>query len=129
MDESLQSHLPELRQLLVNRLHELRAEIEAAAESARQQASAAAAREVTDHKDEALQSQMADLDDTQFQRDREEMLEIEDALARLDAGAYGHCADCGCPIELPRLLVMPAARRCAACQFARERTAARPAVG
>jgi DnaK suppressor protein len=45
---------------------------------------------------------------------------VEAALHRLDAGTYGDCAVCAEPISLQRLLVQPAAQRCAACQTAYE---------
>lgn len=40
------------------------------------------------------------------------LTEIEDALARLDAGLYGVCVDCGRPIPDARLEVVPTASRC-----------------
>lgn len=36
--------------------------------------------------------------------------EVEHALARLDAGTYGMCEECGRPIPLARLRVLPEAR-------------------
>lgn len=127
MDLPTQTHLATLRELLNYRLRELRAEVQAA-ETARHEASAVAAREVTDRKDDASQRQLSGLDDAQSQRDLGEMAEVEAALARLDAGTYGDCADCGEPIALQRLLVLPAASRCAACQSAREHAAPRAAA-
>lgn len=41
--------------------------------------------------------------------------EVDDALARLDAGAYGICASCGRPIPAGRLEVRPFAEHCVAC--------------
>lgn len=38
--------------------------------------------------------------------------EAEAALARLDAGTYGTCIDCGKPIEPARLEFRPEAARC-----------------
>ena len=38
--------------------------------------------------------------------------EIEAALARLDAGTYGNCVDCGRPIDEARLEFRPEAARC-----------------
>jgi RNA polymerase-binding transcription factor DksA len=58
-------------------------------------------------------------------RDVDEMEEVAAALHRLDAGVYGDCLDCGKPVALQRLLVQPAAARCAACQATRARSAAR----
>ena len=41
--------------------------------------------------------------------------EIEDALAKLDAGTYGVCEDCGDAISEARLEAKPAARLCINC--------------
>jgi DnaK suppressor protein len=43
---------------------------------------------------------------------RNELDEVERALAKIDAGTYGHCEVCGKPIAGPRLEVMPATRFC-----------------
>ncbi|MCT9819938.1 TraR/DksA family transcriptional regulator [Microbacterium sp. W1N] len=40
---------------------------------------------------------------------------IQDALARVDAGDYGVCVDCGTAIAPERLAVRPTATRCVAC--------------
>jgi DnaK suppressor protein len=47
---------------------------------------------------------------------------IEAALARLDAGHYGECQDCGATIAQARLAAYPSALRCVACQTAHEKT-------
>lgn len=47
---------------------------------------------------------------------RQKLAETEAALARLDDGTYGLCADCSNPICSERLEVLPAARRCVICQ-------------
>ena len=41
--------------------------------------------------------------------------QVEEALVRLDAGAYGVCAGCGRPIPAARLEVRPFATHCVAC--------------
>ena len=127
MDLPTQTHLATLRELLHYRLRELRAEVHAA-DRARHDTSVATAHEVTDRKDEAMQYQLTGLDDVQAQRDREEVEQVEQALRRLEAGAYGDCVECGEPIALQRLMVLPAARRCAACQSASEQAATRAAA-
>jgi len=40
---------------------------------------------------------------------------IRQALARLDAGTYGHCVDCGGDIAQARLVALPTAARCIDC--------------
>lgn len=42
--------------------------------------------------------------------------QVDDALRRLDEGAYGHCEDCGRPIAPERLRAVPFARRCVECE-------------
>lgn len=42
--------------------------------------------------------------------------QIEEALIRLREGSYGRCADCGIEISEKRLLALPFAWRCVACQ-------------
>ena len=46
--------------------------------------------------------------------------EIEDALAKLDAGTYGQCEECGGVIAEARLEAKPAARLCIACASQRK---------
>lgn len=41
---------------------------------------------------------------------------IREALARLDAGSYGQCVDCGQALPDERLEVRPEASRCVSCQ-------------
>jgi RNA polymerase-binding transcription factor DksA len=51
---------------------------------------------------------------------RQELIEIEAAQARVEAGRYGICEDCHEAIPLARLRAMPAARRCAICETDRQ---------
>ena len=46
---------------------------------------------------------------------------IEQALDRLDAGAYGQCVNCQQPIQQKRLDAVPWARHCIACQELQDR--------
>jgi RNA polymerase-binding transcription factor DksA len=45
----------------------------------------------------------------------ETLRDIEDALAKFDAGTYGTCERCGGDIGADRLEAMPAARLCITC--------------
>lgn len=42
--------------------------------------------------------------------------EIDAAVARLEDGNYGTCAECGVDIPIARLRAFPSARRCVECQ-------------
>lgn len=42
--------------------------------------------------------------------------EVVAALCRMDEGTYGTCEQCGRPIELERLEVIPQTARCLTCQ-------------
>jgi RNA polymerase-binding transcription factor DksA len=120
MDIGTQTHLTTLRGLLTFRLRELQADVHAAALTKYEQDSSG---EVTDRKDDAAQSMMTGVSAAEDRLHRVELAEVEHALHRLDAGTYGDCVDCGAPIPLQRLLILPAATRCAECQAAGERSA------
>ncbi len=45
-----------------------------------------------------------------------ELVDVEDALRRIDEGTYGKCLECGREIAPERLAAMPAARLCIDCQ-------------
>jgi DnaK suppressor protein len=44
------------------------------------------------------------------------LLQVEEALRRMEDGIYGRCANCGRPISLQRLEAVPWARFCIDCQ-------------
>lgn len=49
-------------------------------------------------------------------RDREKLLAINEALAKIEEGNYGVCQECGEKIGAGRLKVMPLATYCVECQ-------------
>ena len=55
----------------------------------------------------------------------ETLQRIDAALARLNAGSYGHCIGCGADIAAVRLRALPFAARCLECENAREADANR----
>lgn len=57
--------------------------------------------------------------------EQDTLYEIDEALARLDAGTFGICEMCGCAIEKVRLLAMPYARMCVKCKAQAEKGKAR----
>jgi DnaK suppressor protein len=56
-------------------------------------------------------------------RDRERIIEIDDALKRMDDLSYGMCEACGLEIAEQRLQAMPFTRHCRDCQQDHEREA------
>ena len=72
----------------------------------------------------------ADVGATSFERDheltvlareRETLLQIDRALARIDDGSYGVCESCGNPIGKNRLMAVPHATLCMSCKQREER--------
>jgi DnaK suppressor protein len=61
------------------------------------------------------------------ENERDQLLAVEEALARLAGGRYGFCFKCGKPIPLERLRAVPATRHCAAHQAQVERGLLEPA--
>jgi len=80
--------------------------------------------------DDAGDSSVADLlSDVAFAevaRDAAEVRDINAAQARIAAGTYGTCIDCGQPIGTKRLEAHPTAKRCIEDQQRREKLRAGP---
>lgn len=55
------------------------------------------------------------------------LAEIDNALARLDGGSYGICADCAHDIPVKRLQALPFATLCVSCQSEADKRARRRA--
>jgi len=69
---------------------------------------------------------LAELDIAEVRHALAELNEVEAALARMRAGTYGECRDCGEPIALARLSAYPTAMRCLACQQRHEKKVGGP---
>lgn len=82
---------------------------------------AGAGGEVRDTKDEASAAAVEEVRVAGEQRDEAEMVDIEQALARMHADTYGVCVECGQAIGVQRLKAYPTAKRCRVCQERRER--------
>ena len=64
-------------------------------------------------------AQVSSARDLEFALDERETAElrlVDAALARIEAGTYGQCIDCGVEIPAARLHAAPEALRCIACQ-------------
>lgn len=76
--------------------------------------------QVQDPGDQAIASNMEDLNISLQNRELDEYARVKKALEMLDEGAYGICSDCGEPISEKRLALYPDATRCIVCQQAFE---------
>ena len=54
-------------------------------------------------------------------RERRSVVELIEALKRIEEGVYGTCVECGSPISEKRLQVAPAATLCIECKSADEK--------
>ena len=80
----------------------------------------AVAGRVHDTGDESVADMLADLDISHLESETRELKDIEAALARIRAGSYGTCIDCGNQINTGRLDAYPTAKRCFDCQTLHE---------
>jgi len=71
---------------------------------------------------DGLPDAAAEMNDAMVERESQELLEIEAALARISDGSYGSCSDCGDEIGGARLKAYPAVKRCLRCQEKYEHT-------
>ncbi len=130
MDEAKPLNPQEVAQLHA-RLRERRAELAAAVDARlhghgpdrHDEAGLPRRAEETDDDGAAEAARHADV--AHLSRTADELAQVDAALARVAAGIYGECADCGEPIGFARLTANPAAVRCAPCQSRYEKRLAR----
>ena len=79
--------------------------------------------DVQSHDDEAEAERFGDVRFAEMEIDRTRLHDIEQAQQRMVDGHYGICLDCGEDIPRERLMALPTAIRCAACQAAAESSA------
>ena len=78
----------------------------------------------SDAGDESVATLLTDIANAEVARDAAELRDIVATEARIAAGTYGTCIDCGAPIPFARLAAYPTAKRCLRCQQIREATRA-----
>ncbi len=102
------SQLAELRRDLVDRLRALYRAVHGEIRAAL--ISRAFEPDPRDEEDEALDDELATIED---EHDRRLAHQLEDALGRMQRREYGICVDCGNAIPFERLRAVPWAERCA----------------
>lgn len=112
--------LQSLETWLVERERQLLIEIDSGQKAEEAETSPDQGSEVNDQQERAGLRERTSIQDAQVQRDSNELADVRSALARLNDGSYGTCIDCGQSIGLQRLVAMPSAARCMACQMKSE---------
>ena len=85
--------------------------------------------EVRDTTDTATSSELSEESLEESSRMSATLVQVREALQRIEAGTYGICAMCGRPIEPARLLAVPWASHCLEDQEKLERQSAEPESG
>jgi len=123
MSHSLKpSEIDQLRSTLRARAAQLREEIRQTLLKSDQEQYTMIADQVRDLEDESFADLMVDVNLAEIDRDLQELRLIDEAMLRMGDGSYGHCEECGQPIDIERLHATPFASRCFDCQSSFERT-------
>jgi DnaK suppressor protein len=117
----IRSHYPEFSARLLERREELVGRAHVARANLDEQIMTAPG----DAADESVLDTSADYFLSRANTAQAELVEIGDALDRVEQGSYGMCENCENPIALDRLKNLPYARFCIDCQTALERSSVR----
>lgn len=109
----------ELKRMLETRRDEILNEVQEKIRDVRTEGSAHKVR-VLESGDGSEADIQEDIEFALIQMKAETLGKINEALVRLDEGAYGYCFECGEEINEMRLRALPFAVRCKACEEARE---------
>ncbi len=110
--------LEELRARLLSDRHRLRRRLEGGAGLTASAAEAVGELSLRDNHPGDLGSETFERGKDVGLRDmaRHRLHEVEAALARMEKGTYGHCVNCGRPIDAARLQALPEASCCRRCE-------------
>ncbi|MGE5360196.1 MAG: TraR/DksA family transcriptional regulator [Bacteroidales bacterium] len=115
----------ELKKMLDERKREILSEVQEKIRDVRSESSSARMNDVLDAGESSEVDIQEDIEFALIQMKAETLSKINEALARLEEGAYGNCFECGQPIAERRLRALPFAVRCKDCEEAREIAAKR----
>jgi DnaK suppressor protein len=115
----------ELKKMLEDRKREILSEVQEKIRDVRTESSSGKMNEVLDSGESSEADIQEDIEFALIQMKAETLSKINEALARLEEGAYGNCFECGEEIAERRLRALPFAVRCKDCEEAREIAAKR----
>jgi DnaK suppressor protein len=110
----------DLKQMLEDRQREIVNEVQGRIRDQREADAWGKVNEVLDAGESSEADIQEDIEFALIQMKAETLTKINDALARLEDGVYGYCADCGGEISDKRLRALPFAVRCKDCEEGRE---------
>jgi DnaK suppressor protein len=120
-----QSRYEDLKLMLEERKREILAEVHEKIRDVRSENSFGKMNEVLDSGESSEADIQEDIEFALIQMKAETLSKINEALARLEEGAYGYCFECGQEISQQRLRALPFAVRCKDCEEAKEVAAKR----
>ena len=126
-EASTKGRYEELRKILEDRQRDILSEVQGRIRGVRAEGSEKP-HEVMDPGETSEVDIQEDIEFALIQMKAETLTKINDALHRLDEGAYGYCADCGGEISDKRLRALPFAVRCKDCEEGREMAVEREKV-
>ena len=109
----------ELKRMLVERQREIMNEVQGKIRDVRAEG-ADKTHEIQDPGETSEVDIQEDIEFALIQMKAETLNKINEALARLEEGTYGHCFECGDEIAEARLRALPFAVRCKDCEEERE---------
>ena len=110
----------DLKQILEDRRREILSEVKGKIRDVRTEGSSSKLNEVFDAGESSEADIQEDIEFALIQMKAETLNKINEALTRLEEGAYGNCFECGEEIAQARLRALPFAVRCKDCEEARE---------
>lgn len=124
-NESSANRYLELRRILEDRRREIVSAMQEKMKDVRNEGSTSAMTGVLDEGEASEVDIQEDIVFALLQMKAETLTRIDEALTRLEEGAYGNCFECGEEIAHQRLRALPFAVRCRDCEEAREAAALR----
>ena len=126
--ERVPNRYEDLRKILEDRRREILNEVKGKIRDVRAEGSHSKLNEVFDAGESSETDIQEDIEFALIQMKAETLNRINEALARLEEGAYGNCFECGDEIAEQRLRALPFAVRCRDCEQAREAAAERERI-
>jgi DnaK suppressor protein len=115
----------ELKRMLDERRQEIMSQVHEKIRDVRTEGTHGKMSEVFDAGESSEADIQEDIEFALIQMKAETLSKINEALSRLEEGAYGYCFECGEEISKQRLRALPFAVRCKDCEEARETAANR----